>query len=62
MPVFDRLLLDSIAGKPTAEALRAFQALFGIAGGRGIEMASNALRLAMPEERVKAIFWPTRPP
>lgn len=55
-PVFDRLLLDPIAGKPTAEALRGFQRLFGIAGGRGTEMASKALRLAMPEERVRAIF------
>jgi hypothetical protein len=49
------LLTHPIAGGPTAEALEAFQQLFGTRNGVGVEMAARALRLAMPEERVRAI-------
>jgi ribosomal protein L11 len=54
-PILKRLLSDPVAGIPTAEALEAFQDLFGTTRGRGIGMASEALRTAMPPERVKAI-------
>lgn len=43
------------AGPPTRSALEAFQELFGGRAGAGISMASEALRLVMPEERVRAI-------
>jgi hypothetical protein len=49
------LCTHPIAGGPTVEALDAFQRLFGARGGIGIEMAARALRVAMPEERVRAI-------
>lgn len=55
-PVLERLLDDPVASGPTAEALAAFQELFGVAGGRGIAMASTALRTAVPSERVRALF------
>lgn len=55
-PVLKRLLQDPLASGPTAEALAAFQELFGMTGGRGIAMASTALRTAMPAERVRALF------
>lgn len=51
----EALLTHPIAGGPTAEALEAFQQLFGTRNGVGVEMAARALRLAMPEERVRAI-------
>jgi ribosomal protein L11 len=55
-PVLERLLDDPVASGPTAEALEAFQELFGVTGGRGIAMASTALRTAVPAERVRALF------
>lgn len=54
-PVLRQLLGHPSAGRPTAEALEAFAELFGTRAGIGIEMASRALRLAMPAERVRAI-------
>jgi hypothetical protein len=44
-----------IAGPPTIEALDSFQELFGNRAGTGIEMATRALQVAMPAERVRAI-------
>jgi hypothetical protein len=54
-PVLEGLLLDPIAGKPTKEALDAIQDLFGTPRGLGISMASEALRTAMPGERIRAV-------
>ncbi|HEU5106143.1 MAG TPA: hypothetical protein VFU11_09900 [Solirubrobacterales bacterium] len=54
-PVLKWLLRDPVAGEPTGQALAAFQELFGVAAGRGIAMASAALRIAMPADRVRAI-------
>lgn len=51
-----RALLDHPdAGTSTAAALAHLQGLFGSRAGAGIEMASRALRGAMPPERVRAI-------
>ncbi len=44
-----------VAGGPAEHAVRQIGALFGNRAGAGIEMASRALRLAMPEERVRTI-------
>ncbi|HEY5815440.1 MAG TPA: hypothetical protein VIS95_03770 [Solirubrobacterales bacterium] len=49
------LAAHPIAGGPTTTAIDAFEALFGVRNGAGIEMAARALRIAMPEERVRAI-------
>lgn len=46
---------DAVAGPPTTEALKYIEGLFGRRGRPGIEMASRALRTAMPENRVEAI-------
>jgi hypothetical protein len=54
-PVLAGLLRDPVAGGPTEVALAAFQDLFGTPRGRGIAMASEALRTAMPAERIRAI-------
>lgn len=54
-PVLKSLLREPVAGRPTGEALEAFQDLFGTARGRGIAMASEALRTAMPADRIRAI-------
>jgi len=54
-PVIKGLLLDPVAGRPTTEALEAFQELFGVPRGLGISMASEALRMAMPAERIRAV-------
>jgi hypothetical protein len=54
-PVFERLLQDSVAGESTARALDSFGKLFGEPRGRGVAMASDALRIAMPAARVRAI-------
>lgn len=54
-PVLERLRRDPVAGGPTKEALEAFHSLFGVGRGRGIAMASEALRTAMPADRVRAI-------
>jgi len=49
------LAQDAIAGPPTIAALTYIEELFGRRGRPGIEMASRALRTAIPEERVQAI-------
>ncbi len=49
------LAQDAVAGPPTTEALEYIEALFGRRGRPGIEMASRALRTAIPEDRVQAI-------
>lgn len=54
-PVLDGLLRHPIAGEPTKEALEELQILFGSPRGRGIAMASEALRMVMPTERIRAI-------
>jgi hypothetical protein len=46
---------DSVAGTSTELGMARFENLFGRRGGEGIAMAVRALRLAMPEERVRAI-------
>ena len=46
---------DSSAGTSTELGMARFEELFGRRGGAGIAMAVRALRLAMPEERVRAI-------
>lgn len=49
------LAQDVVAGPPTIEALTYIEGLFGRRGQPGIEMASRALRTAMPEDRIQAI-------
>lgn len=49
------LAQDAIAGPPTTAALTYLEELFGRRGRPGIEMASRALRTAIPEDRVQAI-------
>jgi hypothetical protein len=46
---------DVIAGPATTAALTYIEELFGRRGRPGIEMASRALRTAIPEDRVQAI-------
>jgi hypothetical protein len=46
---------DPIAGPPTRDAMGYLQDLFGSRAGRGISMAADALRNAVPEERIRAI-------
>jgi len=53
--VLGGLLQHPIAGAPTTEALVALIELFGTRNGIGIQMASRALQVAMPSERVRAI-------
>jgi hypothetical protein len=49
------LTQDAVAGPPTTAALTYIEELFGRRGRPGIEMASRALRTAIPEDRVQAI-------
>lgn len=49
------LAQDAVAGPPTTAALIYIEELFGRRGRPGIEMASRALRTAIPEDRVQAI-------
>ncbi len=51
----DMLAEDKLAGPPTKEALKYIEDLFGRRGRPGIEMASKALRTAVPEGRVEAL-------
>lgn len=44
-----------LAGPSTRSGLEYFQELFGNRAAAGIEMATRAMRIAMPEERVQAI-------
>lgn len=46
---------DEVAGPSTKEALKFIADLFGRRGRPGIEMASRALRTAVPEDRVEAL-------
>lgn len=52
---FMALSRHAVAGQPSADALIYIEELFGRRGRRGIEMASRALRAAMPEESVEAL-------
>jgi hypothetical protein len=51
----ERLRSDPIAGAVTAEGIVIFERLFGSRAGDGIAMAARALRLGVPEERIRAI-------
>lgn len=51
----ERLLANPISASATGLALERFQGLFGRRGGAGIELATQALREAMPSDRVRAI-------
>jgi hypothetical protein len=46
---------DPVAGLPTRDAMGYLQNLFGTRAGLGISMAAEALRSAIPEERIRAI-------
>lgn len=50
-----RLAAHPMAGPASAAALEHLEALFGRRGRPGIEMATNAMRLAVPAARVEAI-------
>ena len=52
---FVTLCADPIAGTPSADALTYLDELFGRRGRPGIDMASRALRIGMPEERIEAL-------
>lgn len=59
-PVAVASTLEGLMGNPTAAAvtriaIERFEELFGRRAGAGIELASRALREAMPEDRVRAI-------
>lgn len=49
------LIDDPIAAAAATVAVERFEELFGRRGGAGIRLAAQALREAMPEERVRAI-------
>lgn len=49
------LVADPIAGEVSTAAAGYLESLFGRRGGRGVELATRALRLAIPPERVQAI-------
>jgi hypothetical protein len=51
----DILIKDEIAGPSTREAFEYIEELFGRRGRPGIEMASRALRTAMPADRIEAL-------
>lgn len=51
-----RCLFDHpVAGAPTKAALAHLASLFGRRGGRGVRMAADAARMALPADRVAAI-------
>lgn len=52
---FRRLGTDPVASAPSAQALSYLERLFGRRGRPGVEMATRALRTAMPPERVTAL-------
>lgn len=52
---FRVLEADEVARNPTQAALGYIEEMFGQRGRPGIEMASRALRTAVPQERVQAI-------
>jgi hypothetical protein len=49
------LCADDLAGKVSTQAVVYLEELFGRRGRVGIRMASSALRLGLPEERVEAL-------
>jgi hypothetical protein len=49
------LRVDAIAGGSTTAALSYFDEHFGRRAGRGVAMAANALRLAIPEDQIRAV-------
>lgn len=51
----ERLMGDPTAAATTRVAVNRFEELFGRRAGAGIELASRALREAMPKDRVQAI-------
>jgi hypothetical protein len=51
----DQLRQDPVAGSVTTAGVSYINELFGRRGRSGIEMATRALRLAMPAERVEAL-------
>lgn len=46
------LLADEVTGRPCREAIELMAQLFGARGGDGVRMAADALRVAVPAERV----------
>lgn len=46
------LLTDPVAGPPCNEGVELIRQLFGVRAGRGVRMASDALRVGVPPERV----------
>lgn len=52
---FAALRAHSIAGPPSTDALAYLDRLFGSRAGQGIEMASRALRLGIPQSRVETL-------
>jgi hypothetical protein len=51
----DALSEDPVAGIPSKNALAYIEQLFGRRGRAGIDMATRALRTAMPEDRIEAL-------
>jgi len=49
------LAVDVLAGPSTSDAIGYLDELFGRRGGTGIEMAANALRIAVPKDRVAGL-------
>lgn len=46
---------DEVAGTATTDALRYIEEMFGRRGSRGIDMASRALRGALPESQIQTL-------
>lgn len=54
-PTLAMLSRDALAGPTTQDAIGYVDALFGRRGRPGIDMAADALRVAMPKDRVSAL-------
>lgn len=52
---FARLCRDPVAGQPSTDALVYLEKLFSRAGYAGVTMATRALRISMPEERIETL-------
>jgi len=52
---FETLLTDRRSAASTRDALQRLRPLFGAARSPGVQMASRALRVAVPETRVRAV-------
>jgi hypothetical protein len=50
-----RLRVDPMAGPVTEAAIAYIESLFGRRGRPGLEMATRAMRLAVPQERIEAL-------